>query len=117
MIKQLIALPLVLNLLACDGAAKDAVRDQLNDPGSAKFYEVGSKGSVTCGLVNAKNRMGGFVGRRGFIFENGIARIEGDQDIGLLGEIISKCPESLWEYSNHRMAQIVNEMRAANDHA
>lgn len=49
--------------------AKNAVRGMLNDPESAQFEGLFSNrktGSV-CGYVNAKNRMGGYVGKQLFI--------------------------------------------------
>lgn len=49
--------------------AKNAVRSVLNDPDSAQFeglFRNKKTGSV-CGYVNAKNRMGGYVGRELFI--------------------------------------------------
>lgn len=62
-----------LALSACgpQGEAKDAVKSMLNDPDSAKFSHLSngvSKGDV-CGLVNAKNRMGGYVGDTPFYYQ------------------------------------------------
>ena len=59
-------------LVACgnNGAAEKAVRNILNDPNSAIFSNMSAgaeKGSV-CGLVNAKNRMGGYVGATPFFY-------------------------------------------------
>jgi hypothetical protein len=54
-----------------ENLAKVAVRERLFDPESAQFSEVftGTPGSgAICGLVNAKNRMGGYVGRRPFFY-------------------------------------------------
>ena len=44
--------------------AREAVRNQLIDPDSAKFRneETAEKGAVVCGEMNAKNRMGGYTG-------------------------------------------------------
>lgn len=50
--------------------AKEAVRKGLIDPDSAKFSDLRdgkTKGDV-CGFVNAKNRMGGFVGDTPFVY-------------------------------------------------
>lgn len=62
-----------------EGAAKDAVRQVLNDPDSAKFSELrpGASAGDTCGYVNAKNRMGGYVGDTPFFYEKstGTARM------------------------------------------
>ncbi|HVR54027.1 MAG TPA: hypothetical protein VMS38_30150 [Pseudorhodoferax sp.] len=52
--------------------AKEAVKRLLNDPDSAQFSDVraGRLDGSTCGMVNAKNRMGGFVGRTPFFYES-----------------------------------------------
>jgi len=49
------------------------VRERLKDPDSAKFREVhyNRNNGVACGLVNAKNSMGGYVGDRRFIVRAG----------------------------------------------
>lgn len=63
----------VLLLSACGphGEAQKAIKGLLNDPDSAKFSAMAdgsSKGDV-CGMVNAKNRMGGYVGDTPFFYE------------------------------------------------
>ena len=64
---------------------------ELNDPDSAKFRNewIASgwtvwfvKGSILCGEVNAKNRMGGYVGYVKFSTLDGMADI-GSDDLGL----------------------------------
>lgn len=45
---------------------RDAVRNRLYDPDSAKFRNVRRAGSFYCGEVNAKNKMGGYVGFNAF---------------------------------------------------
>jgi hypothetical protein len=64
-------------LAACDTAptsearAKQAVRERLFDPESAQFSELfksPSDNGAICGLVNAKNRMGGYAGRAPFYY-------------------------------------------------
>ena len=68
---------LVLMLPACDVAItkeqkiKKQVKEYLNDPDSAKFDSIrqGKEEKYSCGLVNAKNRMGGFAGSRPFVYE------------------------------------------------
>lgn len=62
-----------LALVACGShnEAKEAVKRLLNDPESAQFSDMQDgkgKGDV-CGMVNAKNRMGGYVGKTPFLFE------------------------------------------------
>lgn len=64
--------PVMLSACGNEGAAEKAVRNVLNDPNSAIFSDVKSgaeKGSV-CGLVNAKNRMGGYVGATPFFYRS-----------------------------------------------
>lgn len=66
----LLALPV---LVACgvEGDAKKGVKALLNDPESAQFYDLkrNSTGKNVCGFFNAKNRMGGYVGRTPFMYE------------------------------------------------
>ena len=62
-----------LALVACGShnEAKEAVKRLLNDPESAQFSDLQdgkNKGDV-CGMVNAKNRMGGYVGKTPFFYE------------------------------------------------
>lgn len=52
-------------------AAKRAIGARMFDPYSAQFENItlgatAKGGPVVCGTVNAKNRMGGYVGRRPF---------------------------------------------------
>jgi hypothetical protein len=51
--------------------AQEAVKKLLNDPESARFSEVkaGKQQGDVCGMVNAKNRMGGYVGDTPFFYE------------------------------------------------
>ena len=54
-----------------ENLAKKAVRERLSDPDSAQFSEIfkgPESGGALCGLVNAKNRMGGYVGRTPFYY-------------------------------------------------
>lgn len=87
---RILLLPL-LALTACSGheADLDAVRLKLADPNSAEFDAVAEKDGVTCGLVNAKNRVGGYVGFRAFIVQAGVAEIESN-----LGDFATRFPSS-----------------------
>jgi len=76
-IRTLILLPLAATafasvLTACspNSEAQEAIKRLLNDPESAKFADVitGNDGNV-CGRVNAKNRMGGYVGTVPFFYQ------------------------------------------------
>lgn len=51
--------------------AIQAVKRSLNDPNSAIFENIqhSQKTGATCGNVNAKNRMGGYVGMTAFIVD------------------------------------------------
>jgi hypothetical protein len=59
-------------------AAKAAMTRKLTDPESARFDEMfkvaTDNGDAICGLVNSKNRMGGYTGNTGFIFEKALNR-------------------------------------------
>lgn len=59
--------------------AQIAVESQLRDPKSAQWgaIVVRDKGDATvvCGMVNAKNAFGGYVGERPFIYEGGVAEV------------------------------------------
>lgn len=74
--------------LAACGAhhdAKVAVKKLLNDPDSAKFSEMqdGKNPGDACGLVNAKNRMGGYVGSTPFFYQKStdtVAIVKGPED-------------------------------------
>lgn len=68
------AIPASLLLLGCLSgcdssvkAAKSAVSDQLLDPRSAQFQHVRSNDGRVCGQVNAKNRLGSYVGFEDFL--------------------------------------------------
>lgn len=71
--------------------AKTAIKKQLNDPDSAKFSDIvdgATKGDV-CGMVNAKNRMGGYVGATPFFYSKdlgyaGFVRTPSESDFRLL---------------------------------
>lgn len=60
--------------------ATNSIREALNDPESARFRKlfVSPKGRAVCGEVNAKNKMGGYVGFRRFIVADDQSGIEGD---------------------------------------
>lgn len=49
--------------------AKKLVEAELIDPRSAQYEDVKASGAVVCGRVNAKNRMGGYVGFKRFFVD------------------------------------------------
>ena len=51
-------------------AAQQAVKSMLNDPDSAQFSDMrpGKFDGDVCGFINAKNRMGGYVGATRFAY-------------------------------------------------
>ncbi|MFZ3173391.1 MAG: hypothetical protein WA146_00725 [Thiobacillus sp.] len=52
--------------------AKAAIEEALFDPSSVEYRNVVSyTEGIVCGEVNAKNKMGGYVGFKDFIFRNG----------------------------------------------
>jgi hypothetical protein len=61
------------------GAAKAAMSRKLTDPESARFTDLfkvstPDEGEIICGMVNSKNRMGGYAGATGFIFHKNMNR-------------------------------------------
>jgi uncharacterized protein YcfL len=58
---------IALLLFGCSSETERLVKEQLIDPQSAQFSEVATKNGITCGLVNSKNRMGGYTGRQLFL--------------------------------------------------
>jgi hypothetical protein len=60
--------------------AKALLQKKMIDPESARFSEMfkiqaaGGEGDIYCGLVNSKNRMGGYAGNAGFIYEKNLNR-------------------------------------------
>lgn len=46
---------------------KTAIRESLFDPESAIFSNITTRNDFVCGEVNAKNRWGGYTGKRRFI--------------------------------------------------
>lgn len=48
-------------------SALDAVRSMLNDPESAQFKDVVVGQVYVCGSVNARNRLGGYIGYQRFM--------------------------------------------------
>lgn len=79
--KAIVASLMLVALTGCDqvelyrfeSAAKDAMRANMVDPDSAQFRELVIRHRdgmrILCGEVNAKNRMGGYVGFRPFFIE------------------------------------------------
>jgi hypothetical protein len=63
--------------------AKTAITKKLKDPESARFSDVRLNGEAVCGLVNAKNAMGGYPGAHKFYYSIELQRafIEGGGDI------------------------------------
>ena len=66
-------------LSACsDGAVKEAIKDRLIDPESVQFGRItfSPGGNDACAEVNAKNRMGGYTGRK----QVQLRKLDGDWD-------------------------------------
>lgn len=71
--RRLFIVAMAVAIAGCSGQgeAESGVKQLLNDPDSAQFTAVqpgAAKGNF-CGLVNAKNRMGGYVGSTPFFYE------------------------------------------------
>lgn len=75
--------------------AEASVREKLKDPASAVFSQQRVIGSGpdrrVCGLVNAKNSFGGFVGNERFVSFLGALAYIGDE----------KPPAAIWARSEH----------------
>lgn len=128
------------------GKAKDEVRRLLNDPESARFSQLtpGKQSGDTCGLVNARNRMGGYVGDTPFFFEKSsgttaIVKSPDDNDFRMLwlgirsnnfsddlGRLIAQCAMvEKWaavcsaplNHAKHRMCSHMHEDGKALYHA
>jgi hypothetical protein len=82
---------------------KQRVGDQLKDPYSARYHSIqgvaiktgSNETTVVCGLVNAKNAFGGYVGKRPFIGSfnprNGFSVAGMGTDAADSQSIVSKC--------------------------
>ncbi len=80
---------------APEARVMERVRSSLIDPESARFEDVRAYPALNsgCGFVNAKNRMGGYTGRRQFVAlpDGSIAFAPaGDDGIGSLNDRISR---------------------------
>jgi hypothetical protein len=72
-VNKILYLSILLALSGCDvgpeGEARKAVAASLTDPSSVQFQNVTSYSeNVVCGEFNAKNRMGGYVGFKPFVY-------------------------------------------------
>ena len=65
---------------ADEAAALAVLRERLFDADSAKFRNVQHSARMTCGEVNAKNKMGGYIGFKKFIVVDKLAVVETDDD-------------------------------------
>ena len=83
-LKAKVCVLLALVLGGCDSGAKRAVRERLVDPRSAQFSEVRTEDGVTCGLVNSKNRLGGYTGRKLFVYKGGVVSFVGEASFSLV---------------------------------
>ena len=81
--------------------SKDAMRASLFDPASATFEGLRvvkhDQDRIVCGLVNAKNRLGGYVARRPFLSNGYAAVIYDDDDWRRYGAEMLTCDPTLEE--------------------
>lgn len=71
----------IVLLMGCSektNEVEDSVREILIDPDSAKFFDIVTENGITCGIVNSKNEMGGYSGRRTFTIRDGRVSFLGD---------------------------------------
>ncbi len=71
--------------VSCSNGVEDDVRNRLVDPNSAQFSELATENGITCGLVNSRNRMGGFTGNILFVAQDGKVAFWGENDFVSLG--------------------------------
>jgi hypothetical protein len=109
---------MALILAGCsESKAKERVKELLIDPTSAEFSDVHTKGGVTCGFVNAKNRMGGFTGNQVFIVQDGVSEIlDGVPSDEFLNDLASNCDKRVFDrfsrtYLNDLRIKAVREVR------
>lgn len=57
--------------------AKKALKGLLTDPSSVQFSDLrqGAEPGNVCGFFNAKNRLGGYVGKTAFFYENSTTEV------------------------------------------
>ena len=72
-----------LLISGCNPRIRDAERlvsYDLYDPQSAQFREIEHGEGFVCGQYNAKNKMGGYTGYRGFMVKDGVAVLEPEEN-------------------------------------
>jgi hypothetical protein len=72
---------------------QDRITGRLNDPESGRFRNVfvSPRGRAVCGEVNAKNRMGGYVGFRRFISAKDKSGVEEDETYFAESNWVARC--------------------------
>ncbi|RYE72165.1 MAG: hypothetical protein EOO81_04105 [Oxalobacteraceae bacterium] len=90
--------------------AKEAVRLLLSDPASAEFIDVATNEKATCGSVNARNRLGGYVGYQPFIYADEEARI--GYDVTFIKRFNQLCP---YESGTTFRAKVWENMRVSGE--
>lgn len=71
-----------------DNRIEDAVRDELVDGESARFRDIvkcSNDGGMHNGLVNSKNRYGGYAGNVVFFYDGAVAYLPGDSEYSAMG--------------------------------
>ncbi len=105
---------IVLELAACsDSSVKTEVKSMLIDPSSAEFRSITVfENGNYCGEVNAKNRMGGYVGHKAFRKVDGVLEIEDIYNLDYVCEIAKnplayKCKniKSLMDYYSDKISK------------
>jgi len=108
-VMRAIAAAALCALAACsspvESAAKEAVKAQLVDPESARFRNVvtQAKTGAVCGEMNAKNRMGGYVGFTEFYVIDGKAHLPEAPEILLDGSDELRAATAKVRFSVDRM--------------
>lgn len=68
---------LLTEWIAMRGAESD-VRSRLSDPESARFERMvrNTRTGTVCGFVNARNKLGGYVGPQAFVVDAGVVHFD-----------------------------------------
>lgn len=103
---KIFAAGVALLCTGCDGGVKDDVRNRLIDPESAQFSELATENGITCGLVNSKNRMGGYTGTVLFVARDSKVAFWGDHDFQSLGGTSACSPKALSIFLGNEARQL-----------
>jgi hypothetical protein len=101
---------------ASEREAQDAIRNVMNDPGSAQFRSMkvneANGSALVCGEANGKNALGGYAGFTRFIYRKGGRPLfdpKSERTVGEQDAAAEMC-RSLDQYPCDRAAEIESEI-------